>query len=400
MLMVLELKREFAHQRLQSAGLGVACVVVVLHGVGILVEQALAEELLILVLDINLCQLTVDILLEDRALLGRIHVVVLLIALKHVESDIVAGVQTVVVVDLCVDILGYVVEELVLGCAGVLLAQPVVDAGSAVVLYMSLEAFDAHAHALDVVARCFFPERDVALKLKLTCLEVVARVVLIRDRQWHDMQSGQAVDDAAFAAHDHHLQNGSLRIVGRVLGTALALGNPHVFVLLADDEMHIFRHALAGFVHLHGMQRTLHGKRLVDAHEVLHPWNGEQIVADGNLARRGEAHVEQQFVEQSRVENDVAVVAHEGVAMVDVYARSVHTATETGLVDEILQYRIAERLLKLQIGLAAFHFLAQVFQRHAGEESGDDLLKLWVGQQPVVYCGKLLRVEGPNGIKF
>lgn len=398
--MVSELKCEFAHQRLQTAVLGVARVVVVLHGIGILVEQTLAKELLILVLDVDLCQLPVDILLEDRALLGRIHVVVLLVALEHVESDIVAGVQTVVVVDLCVDILCDIIEELVLRRACVLLAQPVVDAGSAVVLDMSLEAFDAHAHAFDVVARCLFPERDVALELELACFEIVAWVVLIGDRQWHDMQSGQAVDDAAFAAHDHHLQDGRLRIVGRVLGTALTLCNPHVFVLLADDEMHIFRHALAGFVHLHGMQRTLHGKRLVDAHEILDPWNSEQIVADGDLARRGEAHVEQQFVEQSRVEDDVAVVAHEGVAMVDVYARSVHTATETGLVDEILQYRIAERLLKLQIGLAAFHLLAQVFQRHAGEEAGDDLLKLWVGQQPVVYCGELLWGEGANGIKF
>lgn len=94
------------------------------------------------------------------------------------------------------------------------------------------------------------------------------------------------------------------------------------------------------------------------------------------------------------------MVAHKGVAVVDVHARSVHAATEAGLVDEILQYRIAKSFLKLQVGLAAFHLLAQVFQRYAGEESGDDLLKLWVGQQPVVYCGKLLWVEGADGIKF
>lgn len=378
--MTSELKRELAHQRLQTTCLGVACVVVALHRVGILVEQALAEELLVLVLDVDLCQLAVDILLEDRALLGRIHIVVLLVALEHVESDVVAWVQTVVVVDLRVDIFGDIVEELVLGRTGVLLAQPVVDAGSAVVLYMSLKALDAHAHALDVVARCLFPERDVALELELACFEIVAWVVLIGDRQRHDMQSGQPVDDATFAAHDHHLQDGRLRVVGGVLGTALALCDPHVFVLLTDNEVHVFRHALTGLVHLHGMQGTLHGKRLVDAHEILHPWNGEQIVANGDLARRAEAHVEQQLVEQSRVEDNVAVVAHEGVAVVDVHARGVHTATEAGFVYKILQHGITKGFLKLQVGLAAFHLLAQVFKRHTREEAGEDLLELRVGQ--------------------
>ena len=72
---------------------------------------------------------------------------------------------------------------------------------------------------------------------------------------------------------------------------------------------------------------TLHDERFVHPNEVFHPRQGEQIVADGDLAGGGKAVVNEEFGQESRIEHNVAMIAHKGVATRWVDGGAVHTAT-------------------------------------------------------------------------
>ena len=148
---------------------------------------------------------------------------------------------------------------------------------------MTLITEDTGLHAYQVIHWSLLPIGIIALLLELLCLQKIAWVILITDRQRYKMQLLQALDDTAFSTHRHHLQNTLLGAVVAVLGPTLALGYPDVLVLLLDGEMHIVREALARHQHLSHAQGTLYDKRLVDTYQVLDPRKRKEIITDGNL---------------------------------------------------------------------------------------------------------------------
>ena len=214
------------------------------------------------------------------------------------------------------------------------------------------------------------------------------------------MQLAQPLHHASLAAHGHHLQDGGLRAVVTVLGAALALRYPDVFLFLTDGKVHVVGHALAGPEHLAGVQRALHDKRLVHPHQVFHPRQREQVVADGYLAGGGETAVDEQAVEQGRVEHNVAVIAHKGVAAVHIDGAHVHVAPRTGLLQQAAQEVVGKGFLKLEIGFAGPHLLRQRLKGHVGIEIGHYLAELCVGKEAVVDFGQLFGLEGAYAVKF
>ena len=113
--------------------------------------------------------------------------------------------------------------------------------------------------------------------------------------------------------------------------------------------MHVVGKALAGNEHLAHGQRTFHDERLVDPHEVFHPRQLQKVVADGYLAGGGEVVLYEQHVEQCRVEHNVSVVAHKGVALVVVNRADVHVKSCCCGAHELFQEWIHERFLKLKV---------------------------------------------------
>ena len=148
---------------------------------------------------------------------------------------------------------------------------------------MTLITEDTGLHAYQVIHRSLLPIGIIALLLELLCLQEIAWIIFVTDRERYEMKLFQAVDNAALTAHRHHLQNTLLGAVITVLGPTLALGYPDVLVLLLDGKMHIVREALARHQHLSHAQGTLYDKRLVDTYQVLDPRKRKEIITDGNL---------------------------------------------------------------------------------------------------------------------
>ena len=128
-------------------------------------------------------------------------------------------------------------EELVAGQV-FQLVNPLVDGCAAVVVDATLVAEDACLHVVEVVLTALLEGRVVALLLELLRLEVVAGVVLVGDGQRNDVQLAEV------ATHGKHFENRLLGVVAGVLGTALALGYPDVFVFLGDGIVDIAAHEL------------------------------------------------------------------------------------------------------------------------------------------------------------
>ena len=75
------------------------------------------------------------------------------------------------------------------------------------------------------------------------------------------------------------------------------------------------------------MKCALYGERLVDAHQIVHPRQFQQVIANGYLAGGGEAGIEQEFIEQGGIKHNVAMIAHKGVAVFDVDVGGIHVAS-------------------------------------------------------------------------
>ena len=193
--------------------------------------------------------------------------------------------------------------------------EPGVDAGQGFVVDASLLPEDAGLHVVQVVLLALLERRIVPLHLELLCLEVVAGVVLVADAERHEVKVLEPVHDAAFASHRKHLEERLLRLVATVLGSAFALGNPDVLVLLVDGIVHVAAHGLTALQELPWAEAPFDCEGFVELDERLYPGIDEEVVADGNLAGRGEAVLVKHKVEDSAVEHDVAMVADEGVAL-------------------------------------------------------------------------------------
>ena len=126
-------------------------------------------------------------------------------------------------------------------------------------------------HAQYIVLGTLLKVGRIAFLLDFLGFKEVAGVVLVRNGQRHNVQVGQSVNNVALAANGHHLQHGLLGAVVRIFRTPFALCNPHVLVLLVDGVVHILRQKLAGGQHLPNRQVAFYDKRLVHAHQILHP---------------------------------------------------------------------------------------------------------------------------------
>ena len=164
---------------------------------------------------------------------------------------------------------------------------------------MTLIAEDTGLHTYQIIHRSLLPVCVIALLLELLCLQKIAWVILITDRQRYKMQLLQTLDDTAFSTHRHHLQNTLLGAVVAILGSTLSLGNPDILILLLDGEMHVIGKTLARHEHLAHTQGTLHDKRLVDTNQVLDPRKRQKVVTDGNLAGGLEAIIDKHYIEDS-----------------------------------------------------------------------------------------------------
>ena len=214
------------------------------------------------------------------------------------------------------------------------------------------------------------------------------------------MEREQAFLYRTLAAHGHHLEYSLCGAVVGVLGAAFALRNPYVVVLLGYDKVHVLGEQFRRSEHLTHRQRALHDERLVEAHDVLHPRQLEEVVADGYLGGCVAAGVEEHHVEQRRVEHDVAMVADEGVALAEIEACEVGVAAERCLGKQVLQEAVAEGFLKLEIALALVHLLPYSLNGHTGIEVCQHLAELFVLHQTVEYFGELFRLKRADRVVF
>lgn len=214
------------------------------------------------------------------------------------------------------------------------------------------------------------------------------------------MQLLQSLGHRTRSTHGHHLQDALGCAVVRVFGSSRALSHPHVLVLLLNGEMHVFGERLARHQHFAHGQSALHDEALVQPHEVFHPWQRQQVVADGYLACGGEARVDEQHIEYGRVEHNVAVVAHERVVLGVVDRLAVHLIASARLFHQVVDKLVAELHLEVERRLARLHLRGEHVERHIRVEIPHDGLKLRVGQQPIVDLRELLGLERPYIIEF
>ena len=247
-------------------------------------------------------------------------------------------------------------KELVTRQVGQLI-DPGVDGCRTAIDYASLIAEDARLHVVKVVLARFLKGGIVAFLLKLLRLEIVARVELVADGEGNDVQLTETVSGRSAGSggtHRQHLQHRVLCAVVAVLGTSLTLGYPDVFLLLGDSIVDIAAHQLAGAHHLVSRQATTHGKRLVHTHQTLDPRIDEQVVANADLYRGGIAGLDQQHIEEGRVEHNVAMIADEGIALVEwrIMITTKRGIIEAGavsmLVDDMPHDGFHEALLEIQ----------------------------------------------------
>ena len=327
-------------------------------------------------------------------------VVVRIGLLQHVERHVVDGIEPVMAVNLRIDMGGKQVEELALADGGVERHQVVVDTRRTMVVDTSLIPHYTRAHAHHIVLCRLAEGSIVAFLLKLLGFEEIAGVVLIGDGQGHDMQVDETVAYAPLPSHRHHFEDGGLGAVVGVLCTSFTLCYPQVLVFLANGKVHVVCQPSAGKEHLPWWQAALHDERLVHPHQVAHPRQREQVVADGNLTGGVEPCIYEQLVEQSRVEHDIAVVAHESVAASVVDGVAVDVTAFRGLVEQVDKETIAEGFLEFEAALALSHLRSHGLQGHIGIEVCKHRLELFVGQQSFECFGQFLGLVGPYAVVF
>ena len=130
-------------------------------------------------------------------------------------------------------------EQFLLGQRTVHRRQFIVDAGCRLEVYPAFEAEQPGLHVQQVVRLTLLESGIVALLLELLRLEIVARVVFVRDGERSDVHLHQAVQDVPLAANGKHLQHTFLRAVVGILGTPFALGNPDGLPFRGDGVVHI-----------------------------------------------------------------------------------------------------------------------------------------------------------------
>ena len=152
------------------------------------------------------------------------------------------------------------------------LIQIVIYTRSAMVMHLSFIAHDTRPHAQHIILFGLLPPLDITLQLELTRLKIVAWVILITDGQRYDMQLLQPFHGSTCSTHRHHLQDGLLGAVVRILGPSFPLSNPDIVMLLFNHEVHIVRQSFTGHEHLSWRQGAFNDERLIHPYQILHPW--------------------------------------------------------------------------------------------------------------------------------
>ena len=191
--------------------------------------------------------------------------------------------------------LGHSSKQIAFGHVAIQRREETVNARCAMVMNATLVANNTRLHAQHIVLCTLLKVGRIAFLLHFLGLKEVAGVVLVRNGQRHNVQVGQSVNDVSLAANGHHLQNGLLGSVVRVFRPPFALCNPYVFVLLVDGVVHILRQKLARRQHLADRQVAFYDERLVYAHQILHPRQGKQVVANGYFACGRKAIVDKEL---------------------------------------------------------------------------------------------------------
>ena len=58
-----------------------------------------------------------------------------------------------------------------------------------------------------------------------------------------------------------------------------------------------------------------HGEGLVHANQTLDPWIDEQVIANTYLNGSRIASIYEQHIEKRRIEHDISMIAHKGIAL-------------------------------------------------------------------------------------
>ena len=268
-----------------------------------------------------------------------------------------------------------------------------------------LVAEDAGPHVVQIVLLRLLPVGIVALELELGGLEIVAGVVLVGNRQRHEMQAAQILARVgAPAAQVEHAQERILRLVGRVLRAAFALRNPDVLVLFANGVVHIAAHEAAALQTVFARQGAAHDEGLVHLHQRLDPGIDEQVVADGDLAGGTEARKMQLKIEDGRIEHDVAVVGDEGVGALLVETAEIGADALGAFVQHVLHHGLHEAQLEVERRLHPDEERAQKRIPHGtgqpGHQPAAHAVEVAVAQERRKRPFHLAGVVGPDDIKF
>ena len=266
-------------------------------------------------------------------------------------------------------------------------------------------AEDAGPHVVQIVLLRLLPVGIVALELKLGGLEIVAGIVFVGNRQWHEMQAAQILTRVgALTAQIEHAQERILRLVGRVLRTAFSLRNPNVLMLLANGVVHVAAHESAALQAVFAREGAAHDEGLVHLHQRLDPRIDEQVVANGNLAGGAETGQMQLEVENGRIEHDVAVVGDEGVGALLVEIAEIGGDALGAFVQDVLHDGLHETQLEVERRLHPDEEHAQQRVPHGTgqprHQPAAHTVEVAVGQERRERSLHLAGVVGPDDVKF
>ena len=148
--------------------------------------------------------------------------------------------------------------------------QILVDARGCLVMDSTFIAYNSCLHTYNIVHRTFLPIR-IAFRLHFGSLQIVARVVFVRNGKRNNVELLQLFEQCAFCSQCKHLENGLLCKVVGVLGTSFSLCYPQVFVLFFKSKYHIARHLYACQHQFSRRQPALHDETLAESCQVAHP---------------------------------------------------------------------------------------------------------------------------------
>ena len=184
-------------------------------------------------------------------------------------------------------------------------------------MYPALRLQQTREDAVEVFARLLDVFGELAL-VEFEGLEDVARLPLVADADGHDVQVCEGLDLVALLTHAEHLDDALVGGVDTILRAAVALGNPYALALLADGVADILGEVERGAVEiLDAAARTLDLEHLVTLADVDDQLVHHQVGTKGYLGGVKALH-DEEVLQETGVEHDVAVVAHVEVALLGI----------------------------------------------------------------------------------